>query len=371
MPDSSIEPNCLRRFAAGCVRFCRQVTKTGELGIVNRTDYARVATFPGRPLNNRYAQNVVDLCPVGAMTSADFRFKQRVWFLTKDQGICHGCSKGCNIYIDHNREKYKDDVIYRFRPRHNDQVNGYFICDEGRLSYRKENEGRLTEALKKGKTIEFEQGLQLAAKEIEKAENIVMLLSPNLSLEQMAAIQALAKKTGATLSGFSDDYITKGDGDDYLIQDDKSANRAAFDLLGVDSSAATFNEAVAGADLLINFDNNLAVSADKSLQKSLDKVVIISISSHLSKLTEMAQIALPVASYSEYDGMVVNCDGILQSFEKAVCKNTPFSDMIEVVKLLGGPFGSRVEILAELTKSIAQLGNVDFDQIPAEGLKLT
>jgi len=77
-----------------CVRFCREISKTGELGIVNRTDYARVAIFPGRPLNNRYALNVVDLCPVGAMTSADFRFKQRVWFLEKDKGICHGCSKG-------------------------------------------------------------------------------------------------------------------------------------------------------------------------------------------------------------------------------------------------------------------------------------
>ncbi len=179
-----------------CVRFCRQITKTGELGIINRTDTARVNVFPGRPLNNRYALNVVDLCPVGAMTSTDFRFKQRVWFLKKAPGICHGCSKGCNITIDHNREKYKDDVIYRFRPLLNEQVNGYFMCDEGRLSYRGENEGRLTEPRLSRQSRPLEDVLTACAKAIEKAERITIVVSPNCSLEQMVTVKALAEKLG-------------------------------------------------------------------------------------------------------------------------------------------------------------------------------
>jgi len=160
-----------------CVRFCRQITKTGELGIVNRTDAARVATFPGRPLDNKYALNVVDLCPVGAMTSVDFRFKQRVWFLKKDEGVCHGCAKGCSIYIDHNREKYKDDLIYRFRPRLNEQINGYFICDEGRLSYHKENENRLEGSRKKGREVSFEDGVDTAIKIMNRAAKTVFIIS--------------------------------------------------------------------------------------------------------------------------------------------------------------------------------------------------
>ena len=99
---------CLR-----CVRFCKDITKTAELGVIDRTDHSVIGTFPGRPLDNPYAMNVVDLCHVGALTSKDFRFKQRVWFLQSFEAICNGCSKGCNINVDHRKEKYKDDMIYR------------------------------------------------------------------------------------------------------------------------------------------------------------------------------------------------------------------------------------------------------------------
>ncbi len=356
---------------ARCVRFCRQITKTGELGIVNRTDYARVAIFPGRPLNNRYALNVVDLCPVGAMTSADFRFKQRVWFLEKGEGICHGCSKGCNIYIDHNQEKYREDIIYRFRPRHNEQVNGYFICDEGRLSYKKENEKRLLEALKKGKSIDLDKGMELAAKIVEQAAKVVILLSPNLSIEQMVAGRSFAKKIGAEISGYSDGMILAGDGDDFLIQDDKSANRAGLKMLGIDDTEAAFIKALEQADLLISVDNDLYGADGKALEKALRSASLIALSSHLSKMTEQAEIALPIASYSEYAGSVVNCDNILQSFTQVIHKTALPPEADEVIHQLGGPLGSREEIFNEIKKGSGPLAGVDFQRIPAEGLPLT
>ena len=108
---------------ARCARFTDKITHTHELGIIGRGDDARVSTMPGRKLDNPYAMNVVDLCPVGALTSKDFRFTQRVWFLKTTDAICQGCAKGCNIFIDHNKMKYKDDLIYRFRPRRNDEIN--------------------------------------------------------------------------------------------------------------------------------------------------------------------------------------------------------------------------------------------------------
>ncbi|MFN2355749.1 MAG: 2Fe-2S iron-sulfur cluster-binding protein [Desulfopila sp.] len=353
-----------------CVRFCRQITKSGELGIANRTDAARVVIFPGRPLANRYALNVVDLCPVGAMTSADFRFRQRVWFLQKDEGICHGCSRGCNIYVDHNREKYKDDLIYRFRPRYNEQINGYFICDEGRLSYKLENDGRLLETLKKGRGVGRLEGIEAAAKAISGADKVVILLSPGLSVEQMVATQALAKKIGGTISGFSDGYIKKDDGDDFLIQDDKSANRAALALLDIDSTADFFYSAVDGADLILSVGNDLRGVDDKTLKKVLRDKVIIALSRHRSAVVEQADIAIPIASWTEYSGTVINCDNILQFFDKAVSKNSPAADAVEVLHLLGGPLASRDEILSEIRKSSTPLAKVDFTEIPAEGLKL-
>ncbi len=354
-----------------CVRFCRQITKTGELGIVNRTDYARVTIFPGRPLDNRYALNVVDLCPVGAMTSADFRFKQRVWFLQKDKGICHGCSKGCNIYIDHNREKYKDDVIYRFRPRFNDQVNGYFMCDAGRLSYKSENEGRLEGALKKGKSLPIEDAFDLARKTINSASKVVVLLSPNLSIEQMVAAQAFAEKTGAEISGYSDGFITSGDGDDYLINDDKSANRAAFEKLGIDTSQPFFTEALESVDLLMIVGNSSLDLSDKTIKKSLRDTSMIVLTTHTSQITEVADVALPVASFSEYSGTIINCNGIVQTFTQAVHKNNPAVEITTVLHELGGAAGSRDELLTLLATSSGPLATIDFNTIPEEGLKLS
>lgn len=354
---------------ARCVRFTRLITKTGELGIVNRTDAARVNTFPGRPLNNRYALNVVDLCPVGAMTSSDFRFKQRAWFLTKSPGICHGCSKGCNIYIDHNREKYRDDVIYRFRPRLNAQVNGYFMCDAGRMTYKLENDNRLAAARVGEKSVELAEAVEAVRRAVSQAKKIVMVVSPNCSLEQMHAVQALAGQCNAAVSGYSDGYVQQGDGDDFLIQDDKAANRASFAILGIDSGKAGFDQAIAGADLLISFQNDLTRSLENDTL--FEKTQFVLIGSYENDCAARAAISLPVASYSEDTGMVVNCDGILQEYRAAVGKISPAPSLIEVVHQLGGPFSTRDEVLADLTANVAALGGVDLKHIPAAGTALT
>lgn len=350
-----------------CVRFCRQITQTGELGIVNRTDYTRVTIFPGRPLDNKYALNVVDLCPVGAMTSADFRFKQRVWFLSKNKGVCHGCAKGCSIYVDHNREKYKDDIIYRFRPRHNDLINGYFMCDEGRLSYTLENENRLTTPLKKGKSISFNDAFEKASKLLEKAEKPVILLSPDLSLEQMVAMKAFAADKGGTIFGLCDGYL--GEGDEYLIQQDKAANRKGLELLGISNSTTDFVTALEGADLLINCNNEQGMK-NKGVDKSLRDTPVLFLATHASTLADSADIAIPVASYTEYSGSVINCDNVLQTFSQAVRKNEPPMDIAEIAALLGGPLGGADQIAAELKKIVA-FAQIDFNEIPDEGMKLS
>jgi len=354
-----------------CVRFCREITNTGELGIINRTDAARVNFFPGRPLSNRYGLNVVDLCPVGAMTSSDFRFKQRVWFMKKAPGICHGCSKGCNITIDHNREKYKDDIIYRFRPLYNEQVNGYFMCDEGRLSYKAENEGRLVEASIAKQVRPIDEVLAACEKEIGRAEKITVALSPNCSLEQMVTVKALAEKLGASLSGYSEGCLKKGDGDDYLIQDDKSANRAGLNILGIDCSKNGFETAVAEASLLINFNNDLSLSyQEKELKKLFKDTKIIAFATHDNECTKMADIAVPVASYSEYTGSIINCDNILQHFRKAIKKNDDLTDICEMGVRLGSPLQSDEQRFSELQQFISALKEFEPDKIPAEGLNL-
>ncbi len=355
-----------------CVRFTRQITKTGELGIVNRTDAARVNIFPGRPLNNRYALNVVDLCPVGAMTSKDFRFKQRVWFLSKDKGICHVCSKGCNIFIDHNREKYKDDIIYRYRPRFNEAINGYFICDEARMSYKKEVEGRISEGVVEGETCSREQALEALKEALKHAAKPAFLISPSCSLEQLAAVKQLAVQNNASISGFSDGYIKVGDGDDFHIQDDKAANRAGLEMLGIDTSRETFEAQVSGADLLVVFDNDLALSLDESALNDLASTTkIVVVGSYDGDLVSRASIVYPVASYTEYDGTVVSCDSIVQTFNKAVRKNDPLEDIVAVAGLLGCEIGNNQEAWTAIRGSVEALKDVAPEMIPEQGLALT
>src|SRR3954471_1000161 len=113
-----------------CVRFTREIAGTSELQVVSRGHHSEIDIFPGDPVNNKLAGNVVDLCPVGALCSKDFLYKQRVWFLKNQPSVCPDCSTGCSIHVDYNK-----DIVYRLRPRENPKANGYFMCDEGRYDY--------------------------------------------------------------------------------------------------------------------------------------------------------------------------------------------------------------------------------------------
>src|SRR3989344_1544523 len=122
-----------------CVRFTDEITKTHEFGIFNRADHAEVDIYPGQELSNKYSGNVVDICPVGALTDKDFRFKMRVWYLGSQESVCPGCSRGCNIDIHFERSRpyhLKHERIMRLKPRENPEVNRWWICDEGRYNYK-------------------------------------------------------------------------------------------------------------------------------------------------------------------------------------------------------------------------------------------
>jgi NADH-quinone oxidoreductase subunit G len=114
-----------------CVRFTDEISKTNELGIFNRGDHSEIGCAPGKPLDNNYSLNTVDICPVGALTSKDFRFRQRVWYLKEAESICPGCSTGCNVKVHYNEEG-----LWRVKPRENKEVNGFWMCDVGRDTYK-------------------------------------------------------------------------------------------------------------------------------------------------------------------------------------------------------------------------------------------
>ena len=177
-----------------CVRFTQLCTNSYELAVGGRGEHSHIMLMNGKKIDNPYAGNIVDVCPVGAMTSADFRFKKRVWHLQKTPAICQGCERGCAIWVDSNKAKYQDSIIYRFRPREN-SVNGYFICDYGRYSYKDEQ------------IIKRDDSAKISALALDLRSNASkydILVSSSLSIEEMSALKTLASKFNMGLYGFSD-----------------------------------------------------------------------------------------------------------------------------------------------------------------------
>ena len=141
-----------------CVRFTDEVSKTHELGIFDRGDKSEIGIFKDKPLENNYALNTVDICPVGALTSKDFRFKQRVWYMKTADSLCTGCATGCAIHTDYNEEG-----LWRVRPRHNPEVNGYWMCDKGRGLYKYASPENRLRLAKRGKGSKWESARPLEA----------------------------------------------------------------------------------------------------------------------------------------------------------------------------------------------------------------
>ena len=311
-----------------CVRFCSQITKTNELGVISRADHSVIGTFPGKPLDNPYAMNVIDICPVGALTNKDFRFKQRVWFLETFDAICNGCSKGCSIYVDHRKEKYKDDQIFRFRPKVNKNVNGHFICDEGRLSYTNEANNRFETPLVNKNETNVDNTITNMFKELTTNKNILFVLSANLSIEEMQNVKNLASKLNVDVSGYTPNTFDESFADDYLRTNDRTANRAAFKELQIDESKEYFDEKLNKASLVIIVEN----SYFENNANLLENKKVISLFSHHCMTIGYSNVAIPVASFYEKSGTYININGIKQKVISKMNKNNPMQSITTVIE---------------------------------------
>ena len=295
---------------ARCTRFTDKITHTHELGIIGRGDAARVSTMPGHKLHNPYAMNVVDLCPVGALTSKDFRFKQRVWFLKTADGICHGCATGCNIYIDHNKMKYQDDVIYRFRPRPNDAVNGFFICDEGRLSYKDLEKNRQHQLSDHG--VELEESVAIARFRtlLEQYEGKVsIVLDANLYNEEIEAIMNFAERVGAKVHAPLKLYEDLAFEDEMLKSRYRAANYQSVVEMKLDESLPENNQ------LLINFNYVEDIVAKEKVNFFTHRL-------------EHDGLTFAIAAWSEQRGHLKNREGLVQVSEQAVFRNRPLLSIV-------------------------------------------
>ncbi len=300
-----------------CVRFCDEITHTGELGIMNRGDHEEIGIYPGKELDNKYSGNVVDICPVGALTDRDFRFKCRVWYLTPSDSVCPGCSMGCNIRIDSNLSRphhAKGERVMRLKPRENQEVNKWWMCDEGRYGYKFIDHDRIVKAKSGGVDVEFDQAVSELAAFLNVAiksgsqSKIGVLVSTHLSNEDLYAIRKLFKeKLGIENIDYRAGQKT-GYSDDFLMKADKSPNTAGARALEMNSPAAgKFIEKCEG---LILFGVDLP-----SLPKNLRFLAYIGTNNNSA--SKAASIVIPGAVYAEKEGTFTNFEGRVQRFREA------------------------------------------------------
>ncbi len=372
-----------------CVRFTREISKTGELAVHDRGHLSEIDVFPGVELNNPYSGNVVDICPVGALTDRDFRFQCRVWFLSSTPSICPGCSRGCNIEIhvnEHFNPRYHDKRVPRLKPRFNPEVNGHWMCDEGRYSYPVIDAPSRLQApqLRAGngwQEVSWQEAIQKTAAalrealEIQGPTGLAVLASPQMTNEELFGLRQLFRDV---LDVRNIEYrVPRRDNvysDDFLITADKSPNsRGAETLeLGGNGCEALLDACVKGqVQFLYICQHDLTQGFDEDLvARALSQVGFVAYhGSRANRTGALANVQLPAAVYAEKDGTFTNIQGRVQRIRPALAPLGQSLPDLEILELLARELGLEVqpgspgEIFLQLAEQVPAFRGMSYESI--------
>lgn len=343
-----------------CVRFTEEVSKTNELGIFNRGDHSEIGTYAGKPLNNDYAVNTVDICPVGALTSKDFRFRQRVWFLKDKPSVCTGCSTGCSVDVFYNNEG-----LWRVKPRYSD-VNGYWMCDEGRKIYKSTNVMKTEFVGERGskKTIKSQsrvtQAVDYSGSEKTYKTSIQSLKDLSESMGSKATLVITGQQSNEEFDSFLGYWKTKFGGDSVfhwtnneakweefdglLIRGDKNPNTKgllkAFEKHGI--TPKKYVDSITGQDLVmvVGPENQWCYQdLDQKAQALSNNKKVVWLSACRVEAAEQAggEVSfIPLKTFAEKSGTFTNFEGKQQSFEAVDSFVGQALSLDEVARLLEG-----------------------------------
>jgi NADH-quinone oxidoreductase subunit G len=331
-----------------CVRFTREISGEAELQVTHRGHHEEIDIFPGIPLNNKLASNVVDLCPVGALCSKDFLYKQRVWYLKTQNSVCADCSTACSIYLDGNK-----NIVYRLRPRDNPQAQGYFMCDEGRLGYHYVNaperftfpQQRGAQGLARANWTDTLRGVrqELKAAVQRDASSVVGVLSPFLTCEEAYLLAKYLKSLSGQVRlalgpvpvvGEDDTYPKDRRGNPiqpvkFTIRAEKCPNRRGVEevLRHFQGDVVAFDEVVRSAEagqvqvvyVAAGYPPRPGGWISEAQAASLKKVPLVILQDLLpSPLSASVKYLLPAGAWAEKDGTFVNHAGLAQAIHWAV-----------------------------------------------------
>jgi NADH-quinone oxidoreductase subunit G len=295
-----------------CVRFMSDVAEEPVLNVSERGDRAFIGKAEGQDLTNPWAGNVIDLCPVGALLSKDFLNKARAWELDRAPTVCTGCSQGCNAVVE-----TRDNVPVRLKPRPNDEVNHYYMCEVGRQTYREfarrdradqplvRVNGRLQE-------VDWQVAVSAAVRALS-GQRVVVLASPNLSNETLFLLERLT----AQLAGRGVFRVVRGAAvplpgvADLALREERAANASGARLLGF-TEVASVEGTLQRGDALLVVGDALEGVADETLA-SLGGVVYVG-TSIPTIVADRAMVVLPVTNTIEEEGTFTNLRGRVQRF---------------------------------------------------------
>jgi NADH-quinone oxidoreductase subunit G len=331
-----------------CIRVCAEVAREPELTMAMRGDHEILTTAPGKRLDNPYSLNTVDVCPVGALTSKDFRFSMRAWELESTASVCPGCATGCNIEVHTSRAE-----IHRLVPRENPEVNKFWMCDAGRFTYKRIGAHRLAAPLSGGASVDWDRALADAARLLrpcldQDPGRVGVVFSAQSPNEDLYVLSRLAFDTlgvgRAYLAG-----LDQGFHDDILISADKNPNTAGAIAIGagrLKSLMELSSDLKAGrlsALLVVGEEGVLGDTPASTLPLGGLQALVV-LAWRRDGLVDGAQVALPMADWAEVDGTFTNRQGKVQRIRAAL---PPAGDALpgwEILTLLADRLGTPLEV---------------------------
>ncbi|HEX8371923.1 MAG TPA: molybdopterin-dependent oxidoreductase [Chthoniobacterales bacterium] len=320
-----------------CIRFMKEVANDDVLGFTDRGSYSTLSCHPDRTLDSNYSLNTVDLCPVGALTNTDFRFKMRVWFLKETKTIDVNCATGSNIVVS-----AREGIIYRITPRENNDVNQNWIPDSHRLNFKYINrEDRLKAPQIVQKNVlantTWAEAISTAAAQLKALDGkqIAIVASGRMTNEELF----LARRLADTLKVEEIDILPRnGEADGLLIAADRNPNTAGAKLLQVagEEPGARLSAIAAGIQsgtiqgLILLGENAVAAGIAESDLAKLKTLVVLDILPNAS--TKHASVVLPAASFAEKRGSMINGKNRLQRLNQAIASPGEAHDDWEILR---------------------------------------
>lgn len=363
-----------------CVRFMQEVAHDDVLGWVNRGSYTTLTVHPGRRLDSNYSLNTVDICPVGALTSKDFRFKMRVWFLRETKSICTSCGTGCNTVVG-----TRENQIIRQTPRQNDAVNSHWMCDHGRLNYAYlQREDRLAQPelredgqLQKSTWPRVMENIAAQLAALPRGETAI-LASARMTNEELWLTASLARHLGVTLH----DVVPRPqEADGILVSNDGNPNTRGARLLGVahDQPGSRLHEIAAAVRhgavkaLLCLGENPRHLGLSEQEIAAIPCLVILDILPHAA--AKHAAAILPGSGFAEKRGSMINVKNRIQRLNAATRppgQAREDADILsDLLRALGAPAPHTVEgIFKEMSAAIPTLKGLSLAALGDQGVAL-